>query len=367
MLPLFSASFILTLVFLYKFLNFLPFFVNILNWIGLFIVYLCSSWILAKLIHNYISSKLLGPLPTTGKAVLITGCDSGFGHGAALQLNKSGFRVFAGCLFPDGKGAKSLKSSASNRDKIHIIKLDVTKDEDIETTVNLISEHLNKSGETLWGIVNNAGVGRVGKIEWGSFDNHFRQLFDVNVFGVVKVTRAMLPLLRSSSGRVVTISSINSNMTFPNTGAYSMTKAALTPFQDALRAEIEKFGVKVISIEPSFSSTPIIDQKSVDKLYSDLYDNSPKEIKEIYYEDKMMENLRQLLAIPCRYLSPEATYDKVINNIVKSLTDYEPSYCMPATPPVMSFVYTIYPSFPPELKNLIGKILMRLSRSLNLD
>ncbi|XP_053208078.1 D-beta-hydroxybutyrate dehydrogenase, mitochondrial-like [Panonychus citri] len=365
MLPLLSIIFVLTFAFLYKYLVFIPLIFGLFRLIGSTIVFISFSWLIAKLIHNYISSRLLGPIPASGKAIFITGCDSGFGYGSALELNKKGFRVFAGCLFPEGKGAKGLRSSVNYKDKLHIIKIDVTKDEDIEKAFETISEQLTKSGDCLWGIVNNAGIPRVGKCEWGSFDDHYGQCFDVNVYGVVKVTRTMLPLLRMTKGsRVVTISSINSRMTFPDTSAYSMTKAALTPFQDALRSEVDSFGIKVISVEPSFAATPILEQSRINSLYNKIYDDSTLEVKKAYpNSDKLTNGLQLLQAIPNKYLSMDKTYEIVINNIVKSLTDYEPPYRLTCCPLVISILYSIYPILPSEWTHLIlGKWLVKLSQ-----
>ncbi|XP_050718635.1 11-beta-hydroxysteroid dehydrogenase type 2-like isoform X2 [Eriocheir sinensis] len=127
-----------------------------------------------------------------GKAVLITGCDTGFGFALAQHLDALGFRVIACCLARDGEGAKKLRASASSR--LHILQLDVTSADDVLRTQQEV-EALLPDGEVLWGVVNNAGVSTFGEVEWAP-ENTFRKMLEVNVLGTVAVTRAFLPLIR---------------------------------------------------------------------------------------------------------------------------------------------------------------------------
>ncbi|KAK8400502.1 hypothetical protein O3P69_003280 [Scylla paramamosain] len=136
---------------------------------------------------------------TKGRAVLITGCDSGFGLHLALHLHKLGFRVFAGCLQADGRGragAESLQKLKS--DRLHVVQLDVTSQAQVDKAVKEVKKIL-PDGEVLWGLVNNAGWATYGDVEWVSLDTVSR-IVDVNVLGLIAVTKAFLPLLRRSKG-----------------------------------------------------------------------------------------------------------------------------------------------------------------------
>jgi len=135
-------------------------------------------------------------------AVLITGCDTGFGHQLAIETDKLGFHVFAGVLFPDGVGAKKLQSICSKR--LKIVKMDVTNFEEVSEAINQIK----LSGIQLWAVFNNAGIGGYSPIEWEHDLNDLSKMFSVNVFGAVRVTKLSIPLLRQSKGRIINVSSL---------------------------------------------------------------------------------------------------------------------------------------------------------------
>ncbi|XP_032891663.1 17-beta-hydroxysteroid dehydrogenase type 2 isoform X2 [Amblyraja radiata] len=143
-------------------------------------------------------------LPVQGKAILITGCDSGFGHALAKYLDKLGFTVFAGVLYLDGPGAQDLKMCGS--DRLTVLQLDVTSSEQIAETFEHVKAQLKNRG--LWGIVNNAGVLEfVADAELLPM-NIFKHCMAVNFFGAVEVTKIFLPLLRQAKGRLVNVTSV---------------------------------------------------------------------------------------------------------------------------------------------------------------
>ncbi|XP_061191913.1 17-beta-hydroxysteroid dehydrogenase type 6-like [Saccostrea echinata] len=220
-----------------------------------------------------------GTVSPQDKAVLITGCDSGFGHSLALNLAKRGFTVFAGCLFLDREGARSLKESSNN---IHVVQLDVTDDWQVQKAVQTVKENLN--GKVLWALVNNAGIATFQEIEWCSV-NQFQQIMDVNVIGVVRVTKAFLPLLRDGEGRVINVASLAGRFTVPAFAAYSMSKKACIAFSDGLRQEMAKFGVKVITIEPGLYRTPIVESDYLINANRKSWAETPSEVKEVYGEE----------------------------------------------------------------------------------
>ncbi|MDJ0710195.1 MAG: SDR family NAD(P)-dependent oxidoreductase [Woeseiaceae bacterium] len=175
------------------------------------------------------------------KAVLITGATSGIGLMTTKHLADSGYFVYAGAR-------KQADIDALNKiDNVMAVRLDVTIQEDIDKAVALIESE----GRGLWGIVNNAGVNVIDPlIEADESDLEF--LFDVNVYGVFRVTKAFAPMVIDSQGRIVNISSIAGTLSggLDGYGMYVMSKHALEAYTDQLAWEMRKFGVKVSAIEP---------------------------------------------------------------------------------------------------------------------
>lgn len=114
------------------------------------------------------------------KAVLITGCDSGFGNLIASRLDTYGFKVYAGVLFPDSQGAKDLISKSSPN--LQVIKLDVTSVDDVDHAISAIKS----SGHQLWGLINNAGIASYFPAEFGVDTEDVEKMFAVNVFGLIR-------------------------------------------------------------------------------------------------------------------------------------------------------------------------------------
>lgn len=175
------------------------------------------------------------------KAVLVTGASTGIGRFAAEQLAADGYFVYAGAR-------KASDLEALNKiDNIMAVRLDVTVQEEIDAAVDLI----HSEGRGLWGIVNNAGVNLIDPlIEADEADLKF--LFDVNVYGVFRVTKAFAPLVIEAEGRIVNISSIAGVLSggLPGYGMYFMSKHAVEAFTDQLAFEMAALNVKVIAIEP---------------------------------------------------------------------------------------------------------------------
>src|SRR3954468_17171768 len=186
-------------------------------------------------------------------AVLITGASTGIGEATALQLQKAGFRVFAGVRKPeDGDRLRAAGVTV-------IQPLDVTKEDDIQAAVRTVEQALN--GTPLRGIVNNAGIGiggPLGALHLGGF----RSPLEVNTTSQLAVARAFLPLLRKSKGRVVNMSSIGGRVAQPFAGPDIASKFALEGVSDVLRAELLGWGIEVIAIEPGTIATPIWEKSS---------------------------------------------------------------------------------------------------------
>jgi len=176
-------------------------------------------------------------------SVLITGAGSGIGLATAKLLDAQGWRVFAGIL-PD-EDVQLLLASAR---EIKPIPLDITDAQLVNRAAEFIAEETADDG--LNALINNAGIVTVGALETVDLQI-FHQQFEVNVFGHLQVTQAMLPLIRqSSNGRIINMISLMGRVGLPLLGAYCMTKHSLEAFTDVLRLELASQGIQVIAIEP---------------------------------------------------------------------------------------------------------------------
>ncbi|XP_020610849.1 retinol dehydrogenase 7-like isoform X2 [Orbicella faveolata] len=154
----------------------------------------------AYVFTRFFSRRKVGELDK--KYVLITGCDSGFGQETAITLDKMGIGVLATCLTKEGE--QSLKAATS--DRLKTFQLDVTNSEQIKTLYELVKEQL-PSDQGLWGLVNNAGITLIGPIEWIPLEKS-KRIADVNLWGMIDVTKTFLPLVKKARGRVVNLSSM---------------------------------------------------------------------------------------------------------------------------------------------------------------
>jgi NAD(P)-dependent dehydrogenase (short-subunit alcohol dehydrogenase family) len=182
---------------------------------------------------------------------LVTGASTGIGRATALRLAGGGWRVLAGVR---GEGAAE-QLRAAGAGGLVPVQLDVTNPEQIAAAAAQVEEE----GPGLDALVNNAGIGLGGPVELIS-DEDLRKQFDVNVFGQIAVTRALLPALRRARGRIVFLSSIGGRMAMAFTAPYAASKHAIEAFGDALRIELRSSGVQVALIEPGSVATPIWDK-----------------------------------------------------------------------------------------------------------
>ncbi|MDD5208763.1 MAG: oxidoreductase [Elusimicrobiales bacterium] len=173
------------------------------------------------------------------KIALITGASAGIGRAAAELLLKNGYKVYAGARRVERM--KDLEGLGAE-----VISLDVTSELSLESAVAAI---LKKEGR-LDILINNAGYGAHGAVEDVPIEEARRQ-FEVNVFGLARLTQLALPHMRAAgSGTIINISSIAGKITMPTGGWYHASKHAVEAYSDALRLEVAQFGIKVILIEP---------------------------------------------------------------------------------------------------------------------
>jgi len=190
------------------------------------------------------------PMTTTSQTVLITGGTDGLGKAAALLLARHHYHVFAAGRSAQRREALE-KQAQEERLPLRTIEMDVCDDASVQIGVELVLE----KGGAIDVLINNAGVGYMGVVEELRLSDYRRQ-FETNLFGVVRVTRAVLPHMRSRrSGRILMMSSAAGLASPPTYGAYSASKHALEGLSNALRLEMYPFGVDVVLIEPGYIAT----------------------------------------------------------------------------------------------------------------
>lgn len=167
-------------------------------------------------------------------AVLITGCSSGHGEALAKLFVKNGYPTYS--------TARKLQSINHLRELgCHTIQLDVTKQETIDNAVKIIEQKHGAIGI----LVNNAAIGLMAVMETVPL-NEVKRQYETNVFGLLAISQAVMPGMRKAGkGRIVNIGSSGGEFTTPGGGVYQATKYALTSMNDAMRAELEPFGIYV--------------------------------------------------------------------------------------------------------------------------
>jgi NAD(P)-dependent dehydrogenase (short-subunit alcohol dehydrogenase family) len=188
-----------------------------------------------------------------GKVTLITGATSGLGKAMALLLAGKGYDVYAGARkTADGE---ALVAEAKGRGiSLKAVQLDVTDNGSVRTAVSLVA---GESGR-LDNLVNNAGYGFLGTVEESTDEEILRQ-FDGNVFGVGRMCRAVLPMMRAQrSGVIVNISAWLGRMGFPLLTYYNASKYAVEAITDSLRYEVAPFGIRVHSVLPGLFGTRFV-------------------------------------------------------------------------------------------------------------
>ena len=337
------------------------YFVPLFSWATNLLAVITISWFIGRHVTRlYILPKLPAVNPK-GKAVLVTGCDTGFGHLTALELVKQGYHVFACCLFPEGDGAKDLKRKVTVKNALTIIPMDVTKEEDIVSSHEIVKSFLedkSKGINELHAVVNNAGIMHTGAVEMYEAPkvDDFVKMMDVNAFGVIRVTRMFLPFLRKSKGRVINVTSSVARLSISSTAAYSVSKAAAAKFTEIIQTELGRKGVTCIGIEPWIVRTNLIIGEQLLGSFRDNWSkNTSTEVKTSYgqaWYDKQLAMNRALVDFQLN-----STQDMVVSAITDAVTSPEPQPVYRVTHGAWDWVLWIineYPSW--ELRVLFRRL-----------
>jgi short-subunit dehydrogenase len=176
------------------------------------------------------------------KVVLITGASSGIGSATAEHLVGRGYRVFGTARSPQ---------KASTSSGVSLLPLDVTVAASVSRAVQAVLDAAGRIDV----LVNNAGLGVFGAFEETSTEQA-QALFDTNVFGVIRTSKAVLPHMRAQrSGLIVNVSSVQGFIPAPYAAIYSSTKHALEGLSESLDHEVRQFGIRVVLVEPAFTRT----------------------------------------------------------------------------------------------------------------
>jgi NAD(P)-dependent dehydrogenase (short-subunit alcohol dehydrogenase family) len=190
---------------------------------------------------------------------LITGASTGIGKATALHLARGGWDVLAGVRNP--AAGEALVEEAGTDGRLTPIQLDITDAAQIAAAAELVEQRTGAAGPAggLNALVNNAGIAVGGPLEMLPMQE-LRELMEVNFFGQVAVTQALIPALRKARGRIALLSSIGGLITTPYMAPYHASKYALEAVGNALRVELRRSHIQVALIEPGSVATPIWDK-----------------------------------------------------------------------------------------------------------
>ena len=230
---------------------------------------------------------------------VVTGTSSGIGLATTLRLARSGYQVFAG-MRNLAKANDLREIVESEKLPVEVIELDVTSDRSVAEAFALV-----ESAGPVDVLVNNAGIGGASPLELTPDDEH-RLIFDTNYFGAVRCIKTLLPMMRERGlGTIVNVTSITGRYAVPNQIAYSASKWALECLGEALAGELQRFGVRVVNIEPGVIMTKIFENSEAATRYDKT---SP-------YQPIMRRNGKFYLAGFQRGTTPESVAETILESI----------------------------------------------------
>jgi len=232
----------------------------------------------------------------TDKYVLVTGGASGVGLAVTLKLTKSGYTVFCADI--------NNYTGESNKNIIPLI-MDVTKAASIEAALDLVKQHTGK----LLAIVNCAGIfvmNSVVEIE----EELLRKILEVNLFGMYRVNKTFLPLLKGNYSKIINISSeVAQYSSAPFNGPYTISKYAVEAYSDALRRELMLLNIPVIKVRPGSLKTNML--KDANKSFEDL-------LKTTQYFKESLRKMNKLMAHELNKTNAPARLAKLIKKIIET-------------------------------------------------
>ncbi len=238
-------------------------------------------------------------MDTFKKVVLVTGGSSGIGKAICSRLTAAGHTVY---------GTSRKVSGLQNIEGIRLIGMDVTDDASVNAAIEAVARREGRIDV----LINNAGLGIQGPIEDTGTDLA-RSILDTNVLGPHRVSRAVLPHMREKkSGLIINITSIAANFGLPYRGFYSASKAALERYSEALATEIDRFGIKVVAVEPGEFNTNIASSRlrpaTIGDAYKNHYDRAMDLLRGSMSTSRDPDELARVIAKIIADPSPQAVY-----------------------------------------------------------
>jgi len=219
--------------------------------------------------------------PTKAVAV-VTGASTGIGRATAATLHKAGFYVFG----------TSRRAAPQRADGVTMLTCDVTDDASVAKLVNDVLANAGRIDL----LVNNAGLGLLGAAEESSIAQA-QALFDVNVFGVLRVTNAVLPVMRrQGAGRIVNLSSVLGLIPAPYSALYASTKHAIEGYSESLDHELRSYGIRVVLAEPAYTRTSFEENLTRPDRPLDVYDSPRAAATEVWQKSMMTAEAPQIVA-----------------------------------------------------------------------
>lgn len=234
---------------------------------------------------------------SASRVALVTGASSGLGRETAKFLVRQGYRVFGTSRKKPGEDSGS-----------EMLELDVRSNESVEACVQRILDDTGRIDL----LVNNAGLTHQGLIEETGLETA-KAVLDTNFFGIVRMTNAVLPTMREQRyGRIINISSLAGLVGVPSQGFYSASKHALEGYSEALRFEVETFGIKISLIEPGFFRTNLSEnmfrKSRAIQHYDGLRETLEKSIEQSFLKGDNPTKVARLVARVAQESSPRLRY-----------------------------------------------------------
>lgn len=242
------------------------------------------------------------------KSVVITGASSGIGRASVALMRQAGWQVFGTVR----KAADQKRLQEACGENVVPVVMEVEDEASIKAAAAQIATHLDGLG--LDGLVNCAGIGVVRPVEYASLSD-IRQIYEINVFGQILVSQALLPLLRKNRGRIVNITSVGVNIAIPFGGLLNSSKSAFGMLSDSMRLELRPFGVRVIAVEPGAISTPAVEKTLGD--IENVIENLPAEAR-MQYDEMLRTFWRKAYAREKNGSSPRVVAEAVLHALTSS-------------------------------------------------
>ncbi len=277
-------------------------------------------------------------------SVLITGSSTGLGAACALEMDRLGWRVFAGVRTQEAADRLVQQARGLNEEsRLVPITIDVTQQNSIAAAATIIGDELADAG--LDALINNAGIAVSGPLEVVKIERFRRQL-DVNVVGQIAVIQAMLPMLRAARGRIVNMGSVSGRMAGPYLGAYCASKFAIAAVTDSLRVELARWNISVSLIEPASITSDIWD-KALQNIEQLRAETKPESLE--LYEDALASMTR----ITEECIRTAMPVEKVTKAVRHALTARRPKTRYLVVPPLAKVIFPLICALPDRVRDWI--------------